>query len=84
MAATILMKEGNMARKEADTAVVGLVAVFLEVASAATKLTDAEEGTRLNSMSLFFAPGTLVFESLIGPVPRTVDGLLDVMDVSRV
>ena len=84
MAATMLMKKGDMAREEADAVLVRLIAVFFKVALAATKLTNVEEGTRLNSMSLFFAPGALVFESLVGPVPRAVDSLFDAMDVSRV
>ena len=41
----MLMKEGDVAGKEADTAMVRLVAVLFEVASAATELTDTEEGT---------------------------------------
>ena len=45
VAASMLMEEGDVARKEADAAMVRLVAVFLQVASAAAKLTDAEEGT---------------------------------------
>ena len=80
----MLIEEGDVAGKEANTAMVQLVAILFKVASAAAELTDAEEGTRLNSMPLFLAPGALVFESLVGPIPRAVDSLFDAMDVSRV
>ena len=41
----MLMKEGDVAREEANAAIVRLIAVFFEVVSAATELTNTEEGT---------------------------------------
>jgi hypothetical protein len=80
----MLMQEGNAARLEADTADVGLEAVLLEVSATIAQLADPKEGTELDAMPLSHAPRALVAQSLIRPVPRAVDGLLDSADVAGI
>ena len=52
--------------------------------SIVAQLTDPDEGTGLDSMSLAHAPGALVLESFVGPVPWTVDSFLDPSDVAGI
>ena len=82
--AAILVTEGNAAWLEADTMEVGLVAVFLEMSAAVAQLTDPDEGTGLDTMSLAHAPSTLITQLLVGLVPGAVYSLLDPVDVTRI
>ena len=78
------MAEGNTAWFEANTAEVGLVTVFLEMSATVAQLTDPDEGTGLDAMSLAHAPGTLIAQLLVGPVPGAVYSLLDPVDMTRI
>ena len=73
----MLMKKGYMAWEETDTIMVQLIAILFEVTLAGAELTDVDEGTGLDSMSLFFVPGTLVVEFLVGPVLWTIYSFFD-------
>ena len=84
MASTMLMEEGNVTWEETNAAMMGLITIFLEVPATCTELADTNESAGLNSMSFLFAPGALVIESLIGPIPRTVYSFFDVIDMARV
>ncbi len=82
--AAILVDEGDAAWLKGDAANVGLEAVFLEVSSTVAQLANANEGTRLDAMSLAHTPGALVTKPLVGPIPGAIDGLLDPSDVAAV
>jgi hypothetical protein len=55
---------------EADAVMVGLETVFFEVPLSIAQLTDMDEGAGLDVMSLLEAPGALVTELFVCPVPR--------------
>jgi hypothetical protein len=84
MASAMLVEEGNVTGEEANAAMVGLITIFLEVSATCTELANTNESAGLDSMSFLFAPGALVVESLVGPIPWTVYSLLDAIDVTRV
>ena len=73
-----------MARLETNIAKVGLEAIFLQVSSVVAQLTDPDEGTGLDSMSFVHAPGALVIELFVSPVPWTVNSFLDSSDVAGI
>ena len=78
------MGEGDTAWLEGDATKVGLEAIFLEVPPTVAQLANANEGTRLDAMSLAHTPGALVAKPLVGPIPGAIDGLLDPSDVAAV
>jgi len=82
--AAVLVDEGDTAWLKGDTTKVGLEAVFLEVPPTVAQLANANEGTRLDAMSLAHTPGALVTKPLVGPIPGAIDGLLDPSDVAAV
>jgi hypothetical protein len=69
---------------EADTVEVGLEAIVLEVTTTVAQLADPDEGVGLDAMSFTHAPGALVAQPLIGPVPWAVNGFLYPSDVAGV
>ena len=82
--AAVLVDEGDMAWLEGDATEVGLETIFLEMSPTVAQLADANEGARLDAMSLAHTPGALVAEPLVGPIPGAIDGLLDPSDVAAV
>ena len=79
-----MVSQGDVTGKEADTAMMRLVAVFFEMTSGNAELADAQEGAGFDSMAFFGAPGALVAQLFVGPVPGTVDRFLDAMNMPRV
>ena len=67
-----------------DASHVRLVAIPLEMSPTVAQLANPNEGAGLHTMSFTHAPGALVSESFVGPVPRTVHGFLDPSDMTRI
>jgi len=81
MVAAMLVEEGNVADLEADAARVGLEAVLLKMPPSMTQLAHANQHAILHLVPFALAPEALVTQLLVGPVPWTVDGGLNMADV---
>jgi len=81
MAAAILVEEGNAADLEADVARVGLEAVLLEMPPSVTQLAHVNQRAILHLVPFALAPEALITQLLVGPIPWTVNGGLNMADV---
>src|SRR5260221_4783294 len=84
MVTAILLGEGNTAGLETNTAMMGLVAVLLEVPSIVAQLADLDEGAGLDVMPFVHVPSALITQSLVHPIPGVVNSFLDLSDMTSV